>query len=60
MRATSLKIAASLAFALVATQAFAHAQLEKATPPSAARSPRRAKSGSNSARASSRNSRKSR
>jgi len=28
-----LKIATSLAFALAATQAFAHAQLEKATPP---------------------------
>ena len=33
MRTITLKIAASLAFALVATQAFAHAQLEKATPP---------------------------
>jgi len=32
MRTPLLKIAASLAFALVATQAFAHAQLEKATP----------------------------
>ena len=30
MRTFSLKISASLAFALVATQAFAHAQLEKA------------------------------
>ena len=38
MRTFSLRIPASLAFALVATQAFAHAQLEKATPPSAARS----------------------
>jgi copper resistance protein C len=33
MRTSILKIAASLAFALTATQAFAHAQLEKATPP---------------------------
>ena len=33
MRASMLKTAASLAFALVATQAFAHAQLQKATPP---------------------------
>jgi copper resistance protein C len=33
MRTNILKIAASLAFALTATQAFAHAQLEKATPP---------------------------
>ena len=33
MRNLSLKIAVSLAFALAATQAFAHAQLEKATPP---------------------------
>ena len=33
MRTNILKIAASLAFALAATQAFAHAQLEKATPP---------------------------
>ncbi len=32
MRTNILKIATSLAFALVATQAFAHAQLEKATP----------------------------
>lgn len=32
MRTFSLRIPASLAFALVATQAFAHAQLEKATP----------------------------
>ena len=32
MRTPILKIAASLAFALAATQAFAHAQLEKATP----------------------------
>jgi copper resistance protein C len=32
MRTIILKIAASLAFALGATQAFAHAQLEKATP----------------------------
>lgn len=32
MHTTILKIAASLAFALAATQAFAHAQLEKATP----------------------------
>ncbi len=32
MRAFVLKIAASLAFSLAATQAFAHAQLEKATP----------------------------
>jgi methionine-rich copper-binding protein CopC len=32
MRTNILKIAASLAFALGATQAFAHAQLEKATP----------------------------
>ena len=33
MRTFSLRIPASLAFALIATQAFAHAQLEKATPP---------------------------
>jgi copper resistance protein C len=33
MRTNILKIAASLALALGATQAFAHAQLEKATPP---------------------------
>jgi copper resistance protein C len=33
MRTNILKIAASLAFAVAATQAFAHAQLEKATPP---------------------------
>ena len=33
MRTNIFKIAASLAFALVATQASAHAQLEKATPP---------------------------
>ena len=33
MRTFSLSIPASLAFALTATQAFAHAQLEKATPP---------------------------
>jgi copper resistance protein C len=33
MRNLSLKIAVSLAFALAATQALAHAQLEKATPP---------------------------
>ena len=33
MRTFSLRTAASLAFALVATHAFAHAQLEKATPP---------------------------
>ena len=32
MRTSMLKVSASLAFALVATQAFAHAQLEKATP----------------------------
>ncbi len=32
MRANILKIATSLAFALAATSAFAHAQLEKATP----------------------------
>jgi copper resistance protein C len=32
MRTFSLRIPASLAFALVATQVFAHAQLEKATP----------------------------
>ena len=32
MRTFPLRIPASLAFALVATQAFAHAQLEKATP----------------------------
>jgi methionine-rich copper-binding protein CopC len=33
MRANILKIAGSLAFALAAAPAFAHAQLEKATPP---------------------------
>ena len=33
MHKPMLKIAASLAFAFAATQAFAHAQLEKATPP---------------------------
>ena len=33
MRTFSLRIPVSLAFALVATPAFAHAQLEKATPP---------------------------
>ena len=33
MRAFSLKLSASLAFALIASQAFAHAQLEKASPP---------------------------
>ena len=33
MRTHSLRIAVSLAFALAATQAFAHAQLEKSTPP---------------------------
>jgi copper resistance protein C len=33
MRTFSLRIPASLAFAVIATQAFAHAQLEKATPP---------------------------
>jgi copper resistance protein C len=33
MRTIILKIAASLAFALAAASAFAHAQLEKATPP---------------------------
>jgi len=33
MRTKLLKIAASLAFALTAAPAFAHAQLEKATPP---------------------------
>ena len=33
MRANILKIASSLAFALAAAPAFAHAQLEKATPP---------------------------
>jgi copper resistance protein C len=32
MRASMLKLAASLAFAVAATDAFAHAQLEKATP----------------------------
>ncbi len=32
MRTSIFKIASSLAFALIATQAFAHAQLEKATP----------------------------
>jgi methionine-rich copper-binding protein CopC len=32
MRTNILKMASSLAFALVTTQAFAHAQLEKATP----------------------------
>ena len=33
MRIFSLKVSASLAFALIASQAFAHAQLEKASPP---------------------------
>ena len=33
MRTFSLKISASLAFPLSASQAFAHAQLEKASPP---------------------------
>jgi len=33
MHKTMLKIATSLAFALAGTQAFAHAQLERATPP---------------------------
>jgi copper resistance protein C len=33
MRMNILKIASSLAFVLTATSAFAHAQLEKATPP---------------------------
>ena len=33
MRTNILKVAASLAFALAASQAFAHAQLQKATPP---------------------------
>ena len=33
MRTNILKASAALAFALAATQAFAHAQLEKATPP---------------------------
>src|SRR5271155_4439392 len=33
MRTNIVKIATSLAFALAATSAFAHAQLEKATPP---------------------------
>jgi len=33
MRTNILKIAGSLAFALAAAPAFAHAQLEKATPP---------------------------
>ncbi len=33
MRTFSLKLSASLAFALIASQAFAHAQLEKASPP---------------------------
>ena len=33
MRTNILKIATSLAFALAATSAFAHAQLEKAAPP---------------------------
>ena len=33
MRTFSLRISASLAFALIASQAFAHAQLEKASPP---------------------------
>jgi copper resistance protein C len=33
MRTNILKVAASLAFALAATHAFAHAQLQKATPP---------------------------
>src|ERR1700735_5540734 len=33
MRTSRLRIAVSLTFALIATQAFAHAPLEKATPP---------------------------
>lgn len=33
MRTFPLKLSASLAFALIASQAFAHAQLEKASPP---------------------------
>lgn len=33
MHKSTLKIAASLAFALAASEAFAHAQLERATPP---------------------------
>ena len=33
MRTFSLRTTASLAFALIASQAFAHAQLEKASPP---------------------------
>src|SRR5271155_2166741 len=33
MRTFSLRIPVSLAFAVITTQAFAHAQLEKATPP---------------------------
>ena len=33
MRTFSVRIPASLAFALIATQTFAHAQLEKAIPP---------------------------
>ena len=33
MRTNILKAATSLAFGLIATSAFAHAQLEKATPP---------------------------
>jgi methionine-rich copper-binding protein CopC len=33
MRTFSLKLSASLAFVLIASQAFAHAQLEKASPP---------------------------
>jgi copper resistance protein C len=33
MSTDTLKLAASLVFALTATQAFAHAQLQKATPP---------------------------
>src|SRR5271157_5640682 len=33
MRTSSLRIAASLVFALTASAAFAHAQLEKSTPP---------------------------
>ena len=55
-----VKFAAALALACASTAAFAHAQLEKAIRPSAAQSPRQAKSGSSSARASSRNSRRSR
>jgi copper resistance protein C len=33
MRTLTLKISASLAFAMIASAAFAHAQLEKSTPP---------------------------